>query len=483
MYRNSRLAVLVGLILGCCLPGAHAQGLSAQQLVATTFETYDGKRFQELERAVALFRGGQLDACRESLGKVKQAEAEMPPADTMLTLMLLSVNQPDRARKSLEEAAINDPQDPEAYLVMADLALREGNLIAAKLGYQQSLELTKLLKTTERRAKSLKARATAGLASLSEARKLYGEAAEYLTQWHAIDSGNPVPIGSLGRVYFLAGKYTEAEEQFLTLEKMDKDSPPMEIAMGRLFASNAMQDKARTYMTAAIAKHPDDIRSRLTVAEWAIGLGDLELAEEQIRRSLQIDANSVTAKVLQGRVYRQRGDFMNAAAMLETTILEAPDRFTAANELARTLASSNDEKKRRLGLDYARRNFQLYAQQANQYSAEAIFTYAFLLHRNGRSEDAEMALLALPNGTTISNENAYYAAQVYDARGKTAMALNALQAALAGDKTFPGYAEAEAMLERLEKDQGKNSSGNSNTPSGSAVSNPNAKREQPVVAK
>jgi hypothetical protein len=81
-------------------------------------------------------------------------------------------------------------------------------------------------------------------------------------------------------------------------------------------------------------------------------------------------------------------------------------------------------------------------------------SYAWTLLQNGRAGEAEAALNALPSGSSLSHENAWYAAKIYFERGKREIALNALRAALNGEVAFPGKAEAIKLRDRLAADNG-----------------------------
>jgi tetratricopeptide (TPR) repeat protein len=255
----------------------------------------------------------------------------------------------------------------------------------------------------------------------------------------------------LARVFFKMKQYSEAEESLSAMAKMDENTPPVGIAMGRLYSDVGMDDEARKYMDSAIKSKGDDIRVRLTVAEWALGVGLIPFAKENVKAALQLEEDSLGGLVLAARIARVEGDLPEAENLLNRAVLQSPSSFAATNELSRVLAGSDDLKKKKTALQYARRNFQISQNKNTSSRAEAIITYAWILLQNDRAREAEAALNALPNGTSISHENAYLTAQVYAQRGRWDVAANALQSAIASGIPFPGQDQARQMLEEAKE--------------------------------
>lgn len=438
-------SIVALLLLGLSVEVARAQ-LTAQQLVAPAIEKY-GPEFQGVESAITDFKKGNFDLAREALVSVGEKYPELPPADVLMALLYLSVGRGADAQAAIDRAVLSEPTDPEAFVLLADLALRNRQHTVAELGYKRGSELLAKYTANPRRAQNLKLRITAGLASLCEVRGQPDLAEKHLKAWIALDPKNALPCGSLGRVLFQQKKYDEARAAFAKLGELDKDAPPVEIALGRLYADAGMAAEARQQMELAVKQRANDVRTRLTVTEWAVSEGLTDLAKENITAALNLDKGSLTAQVLSARLARQSDNVAEAEAILSAAVLRAPNDFSVTNELARVLAVSSDEKKRKAGLDYARRNFQVFANRSTPVGREAAITYAWLLLHNGRSADAEGALNTLPDNSSINSEDAYYAAKIYSQRNRTELAVSALRAALVREVPFPGRVEAQKLLD------------------------------------
>jgi predicted Zn-dependent protease len=421
---------------------------AAPKSTAPVAETND-LQYEEVKKAMVAFKRGDSKAARELLVAARAKYTELAPADVMLAILYYASGKKAEGQAALENATINDPKDPEAYVLLGDLALRSGQRAYADLAYQRAQGLIKGSDGSPRRLKKLKVRIEAGLASLSESRGQYDDAQQHLLAWKALVPTSPVPVGSLGRVLFHLKKYDEAREAFAELVKIEKDSPPVDIAMGRLYSDAGMQDEALACMTAAVKQGSKDIRIRLSVSEWALQNGHMQLAQECIEAALKMDKSSVSGQVLAARMARQLGEVEKAESILQAAVLSSPNQFAITNEFARTLAMSSDEDKWKTGLKYAEQNFRLYKNQATGTGLEAAVTYAWLLARNGQSTKAEAALHTLPDKSSISSENAYYAARIYLENNKPDLAANALRATLSSEVAFPGKEQARKLLAEL----------------------------------
>lgn len=424
--------------------------LTARQLLAPTVEQYSDQ-FQDVELAVVEFGKGNFKLAKKSLELASKQHPELAPPSTMMALLFLSTGRVSDAEAEVDQAVIDRPADPEAVILLGDLALRGKKLTIAELAYTRGAQLAEQYDGNEFRLRNLMIRIHAGIGSLYEMQGRHALAAESLKKWLVMEPKNPIPHGSLARVFFKMKQYSEAEESLSTLAKMDENTPPVGIAMGRLYSDVGMDDEARKYMDLAIKSKGDDIRVRLTVAEWALGVGLIPLAKENVKAALQLEEDSLGGLVLAARIARVEGDLPEAENLLNRAVLQSPSSFTATNELSRVLAGSDDLKKKKTALQYARRNFQISQNKNTSSRAEAIITYAWILLQNDRAREAEAALNALPNGTSISHENAYLTAQVYAQRGRWDVAANALQSAIASGIPFPGQDQARQMLEEAKE--------------------------------
>lgn len=423
--------------------------LTPEQLLSTSVEKYDSQ-YADVAKAIQAFQRGNVIEARDLLVSERKRHPTLAPPDTLMAMLYFSINQREEADEALENAAANDPQDPEAFLLAGDLALSERRLLMADLAYQRSEALLKPAVDDDWRSRSLKKRLHAGLSALAESRKQYDAAMSQLQAWQKLDPKNPMVQGSLGRISFHRGDYAAARSAFAELVKNEPSAPPVEVAMGRLFTDAGNMVEARKCMTTVLESHGDDHRTQLTVADWAINNGLPEMARKCVNTVLRRDAASIGANVLAGRMARFEKDHTLAQSILTNAILRSPNEFAISNELARVLALSTEEAQRKSGLEYAVRNFRMFRSRASEAGREATMTYAWLLLKNDQAQEAEKVLHSLPDSSPVSSENAYYAAMIYRARGRNQLAMDTLRAAIGSGAAFPDRIEAQRLLKGMD---------------------------------
>jgi predicted Zn-dependent protease len=427
---------------------APAQSVPAASLPAAAQVPAD---FPEVKLAREAFQRGDVEAARKALLTLVEQHAEFAPADVYMAYLFISAGRWAEADLSLDRAMTIAPDDPEAFLLLAETALREHRRSYAAIAFERAEGLLKKYDKNPQRLKVLNARLHAGSSTIAEARGQYDAAAEHLQAWMALSPKDPIPLGMLGRIRFLQKNYEQARACFRQLSEKSKDAPPAELALGRLYSDAGMTEEARKCMETAVKESGQDIRTRLAVAEWALTTGLADVAEENLREALTLDKTSVAAGLLAARLARQNGDLAKAESTLRDLVLREPNQVLLSNELARTLAATAEAEKWKSGLEYARRNFELQQRSDSDLALEVILTYALLLHRNGRGAEAEAALNLLPGGRTISSEDTYIVARIYAENGKrAAAAAAALRVALSGRSAFPGRKDAEVLLKKLQ---------------------------------
>jgi tetratricopeptide (TPR) repeat protein len=416
--------------------------------VAQMAQSY-GLKYREIHRAILTFKSGKHDIARQILLDARAKHPELPPVDVMMARLYFSINKTEQAESALERVVVEAPDDPEAFVLLGDLSLRAKRLAFAELAYSRANDLLTGYDAIPDRKRNLQIRVLGGLASLSENRRQYEQAAEYLRSWMELDAENPLPLGSLGRVSFLSENYDTARAAFTQLSEIAPKAPPAEIAMGRLYSDAGMHAEALNEMNLAVQKHPADLRALLTVAEWALNNGEMDMAQDNVTASLKLDPQSVPARVLSARLARSAGDVEKAESLLRDLVPLSPNSFIVTDEYARTLATSPDEKKRQAALEYAQQNFQEQQKRGSNVEPQAIVTYAWTLLQNGQHSKSEAVVQTLPDGSVISNENGYFVAAIYAGRGKKDVATSMLKALLANERFFPGRKAAEGLLAEL----------------------------------
>ena len=114
-------------------------------LKALTVETLIGdavslsnQQYPEVDSAIKRFINGDLAGAREYLEVAKNKYPKLPPTDLTLAKMQVIVRNGQAARAFLEKVVMEHPGDPEAYLLLADLAFVEGRITEAHALFEKA---------------------------------------------------------------------------------------------------------------------------------------------------------------------------------------------------------------------------------------------------------------------------------------------------------------------------------------------------------
>lgn len=396
---------------------------------------------QALKEAFERFQAEDYDGALKGLKAAAAANPDLPPAQVMLAQRLAESKQPIAMRRALERAAAEEPSDPEAYVLLSDLALREGRLVEAELLCQRAHQVLEPFHRSARRRALLAPHVLSNLASVGEARENWHAALKHLDAWLEIQPNQPAAMLRRGQVVFRLGQTEEALKQFQAAAKLDQSVPPPAVVMARLYEQSGRHEEAVESIAAAVETASNDVKIRLAAAQWSMETGQYVEAQRQIDAVVEIIPDALEAKLFKGLIAMFQGDCAAAERNLEAALKQSPSSFAARNNLAIALAEQNDPAKRRRALEYAQANVRQYSHQADAYS-----TLGWVLFRLGRIDEAEPALRMASASGAIAADTAYFLARIELDRGHKAEARHLLRTALAGKGAFLLRKEAAELL-------------------------------------
>jgi len=412
-------------------------------VIGSAVEKIDDPKYVEVDRAITAYLKGDLTTAEKECAAANTAHAELPPAAVMLAQMHFAVGRIDHGRRSLEQATQTEPSDPEAYLIFAELALAHGELTAAEVLAEKSLQLLAQLRDNPKRATALRINGLAALAEISSARNQWAKTIVHSQALIKLDPKSVRGQSQLARALLHQGKAAQA---YATLKKMREQNPKVllpEITMGLLYeelvarGDTAKRENARRAMEAAVKAAPKDLAVRLIVAQWALDACQIELAEENAKAALSIDKDSPEALSFTGIVARHRGDHAAAITAFETAIKEQPRRSELALQLALSLVAAEKFDDAQLHAQNAVR----FASDANR-AAQGYIVLAVVSEKLGEKENA-MAALAQALRGPLQGEYALLAAMMLTEQGEKEQAARLLPAAGAA----PCFPQAERLTE------------------------------------
>jgi len=439
MKRASIIVIVpvVVLLAVWAIPGAVAQETPKGE-TGTPAAAPAPPQMQEITDAVARFRERDAEGALKKLKQAFKKDPDLPPPQVILFQFFASANMGPGARNALEQAVKEYPNDPQAYAIFADIALRDRRITEARLLYEKANGLMPKFNVAKRR-QALEPQILAGLAMTSEAREDWTGARQFIEAWLKLEPKSVDALEQLGQCKLqqkdvqgaledFVKAYKFAEEKAKADKKTEVDLLPPEGTVAQFYARTGDQDKAKEWMKTALNAKPRDLKTRLLAAQWAFETGQLTEAERQSSAALQLDAQSLDGLVLRGLVALFQKNYRAAEQYFEKAHLLKPNSFPASNNLALALIEQNNEDKKQRALEYAENNARTYG-KSNQAS-EAYSTYGWVLYKMERYEDADKALRAAISGGSFSADTAYYYARLLAKRGRDKEAIQLLESAL-----------------------------------------------------
>jgi tetratricopeptide (TPR) repeat protein len=428
-----------------------------------------------LREAIKRLGNGRVSEAYDYCKDAKKALVSLPPAEVIMATMFALYQSPANSRVWLERAVAEQPDDPEAYMLFGVTALREGRVTDAELLFSRSLALAEKFKQNAKRQRDISIKALDGRATVAERREKWADARADLTQWAKMDGENPEPWQRLGQALFWQDDYANSEKVFRRSDDLDTKNAlaAWEVIMGQLYERKAqsaktpeadrkaLRTKAAEKMNAAVARLPKELNVRLGVASWAMQTNQLDIAQTHAEKGVELDPTSLAAKVIRGYVARLKGDQKTAETMFEAAHLLQPGDFSTSNNLALALIEAPDDRrppnpqephpKHARAFQFGRMNVERFPVNGNSpFRFEAASTYGWILYKLGRTNEARSVLQAVLQGGQLSQDSAYYVAQILVDLQQYEEAGRLLANRVESDAPFVHRADAKKLLDDIE---------------------------------
>lgn len=438
-------AVLLGLAYSASQ--APAEPIAADDAKKT--EAADAAKAPEnkdIEQAIELFKKRDFDGTLKMLKEAAAKDPDLVPPQIIMAQLFSQANISAAVRQALEKAVVESPDDPEAYLWLADVALRDRRITEADLLFRKAADLAAKFDKSAKRKEGFPARLHNGLASVAESRDDWAGAQKEFEAWLAVDAKNANAVQRLAHSLFRQKNIDGAMEKLRDAAKLDPNQLTPEAILAQFCIQSGQRDEAKKWMAEALKASPKDARTHLFAAQFALDNQDFDAAKAEADATLKIDPKSLEAKVYLGLVALFQKDYKTAEMYFESAHLQAPGNFAASNYLALSLVEQKDEAKKRKALEYAEANARQFPKMA-----DAISTYGWVLYKLGRLDEAEQVLRAAASSPNFKAETIYYLARLAVDRGRSAEAKQLLEAALGSGAAFPQRQEAQSLLEQVSK--------------------------------
>lgn len=444
-------------------PGATAPAAGkslTEMLIGNAVSGADSGQYKDVTDAITALQNGDGTRARALLEQaVKNNPGKLPPAEVMLARLLFAANQVGPARAELERATKSYGKDPEAYLILAEVALADGRVTDADALLTKAQPLIAAYNENPKRKRYFETSLAARQANVAIARTDWDTAVDRIKDWIKADPDSVQAHQLLGRALFKQGLDRDAYEELQKALKIDSKSTNPQIIMAGLWEEsdkNGKHDKAATWIKQAVQEHPKDLTVLLQAAQWALQTSTnsnsgLKEAQGYADQAIALDAKSNEAKIIRAGIARLQNDLPFAEKLLTQVVSNAPDNIGASDQLALVLIETGDSEKMSKAQKIAEVNMQLTA-KGNQFSPEVASTYAWVLYKNDRKKEAGDVLGKVLSSTRqLSQDVAYYAGRMLQDQGQFEQAAAVLKAATDNSTPFVQRQEALKLLAEVEK--------------------------------
>ena len=371
-----------------CLYSTYAVGQQTQTQAPAQLTTealigeavsLSNKSYPNVDNAVQRFRDGDVEGATILMEKAKAKHPKLPPVGIMMAKMQAAARNAAAVRIMLERTVIKHPNDPEAYLHLADQAFGGGRTVEAEALFEKAEALTQQFDENAKRKRSFEVRSIAGRARVAERWQQWDPAIELLKKWVEIDPDNAKARQRYGIVLFRLGKSSESFQQFSKARELDATSPHPDVLLGKLYAQKMdaeNNEQARESFERAYAEEPANATTAQAYVEWLIQDDQLDKASQVSAKLLKRSPDSVGALIMDSIVSFMNGQSEKAEKSLQKVLSLDPSNATATNLLAQLLIERDDASAKDRALRYAQANAKLFPN-----SGQLNITLAWVLDR------------------------------------------------------------------------------------------------------
>ncbi len=428
-------------------PAAKQQGgLTAESLIGDALSLAN-RDYPEIASAIQRFRNGDGQGAMDYLIEAKKKYPKLPPTEVTMAKMQLAARNGRAVRVLLERAVVLYPDDPEAYLLLADQAFMGSRTTEAQALFELVDPLVQKFEENKRRKKSFVIRVVAGRSAVAERRQQWELAQKLLSEWLEIDPKSAAAHQRLGVTLFRLKKSREALEEFSKARELSPEVSHPFVILGQLFSQDDDKENARKSYEKAYKEDKSDPKVAQAYAVWLIREDELDQAQTVAATLREQSPDSVVALLLDGIVAKMQGDTERAEQALTKVLTNDPSNETATNILALLLIESDDTADRERALRYAKMNADL-----NQKSPQANITLGWVLYKLNRMQESNAALQKGARAGQLQADSTYLIAEIMSKQeGGKEKAVAALEQVLKQKKgLFMFRRDAEKLLEQLQ---------------------------------
>jgi Tfp pilus assembly protein PilF len=405
----------------------------------------------ELEKAVAAFNNSKRHEALDILNALYKSHPEIAPPRVVMAQMFAQAKLGEAVRANLEFGTEETPTDPEAYLLLGEIALRQGHLTAAELLLKRADETVRNYAANPTRKKNLQSSLLRVLSDLFEARQRWTQMEQCVDEQIKLDGQNSTFLRRKGIAIFRQNRDNDAKQFFLQADQLDRANKetgqkglPADAAMSQLYLARGDRDNARSSLENALNTYPDSKEILALAVQMRVSDDKLEEAKPLAETLLSKDPASPAAKRSRAIVGLYLQEYALAEKLFQELLLESPSDSQAQNGLALALCEQGSPDKLKRALEYATDNV-----RKNQNNSEFWGTLGWVQYKANLIEEAARSLRQSISTGQINAATAFYHARLALKANKIDEAKQFLTLALQGNNQFAKRREAVDLLKQL----------------------------------
>lgn len=400
---------------------------------------------QKLQEAAQKFNQSDIPGALEILKVIAASDPRVIPPRLILAQWFAQAKNNNAVRVSLERATEESPTDPEAFVLLGEIALRQGELTAAELLFQKAETVLTAYQGNEPRQKALSIKLNKNKVVLAQARQRWTQMQEALSVLLKLEGKTPENCRLIAVSFFHLDKEQAARDWFLSADSLDEGKGlPADAQMARLYIQKGDAAKARESLKNALAANPNSVETLKLSLSAAINDNDLAGAAKTAAQLYAADPKNAETLKNCGVAALYQEDFAGAEKMFKEGLELAPADTEITNGLALALCEQNDPEKNKLAAQYAASNLQ---RQGN--NREFLSTFGWVLYKSGSADQALQVLQQSAADGQLNSAAAYYLAVILNEKGKKENAQKLLAAAVSSQAPFFKRKAANDLLEQL----------------------------------
>lgn len=406
----------------------------------------------ELQGAADQFSKGDFNGALERLKEICAKESLLSPPRVMMARWFAQAQQGDAFRALMDRATVESPTDPEAYLTLGEIALRQREFAAAGLFLERSEQLLQAYNANAERRKQMIIALLRNQANLAEVREDWRLMENRIDARMSVEGKTPDLLRQKAVAVFRQQRDEESHKLLGEADSLTTNPEnivlPADAVMAQLYNARGDQERGKAFLAQALKKYPKS-RGVLTLsAQQRLFDDDLAGARQLAEQLAAEDPAAAGPKRQVANIALFQEDYATAEKLLQEVLVAFPADIEATNGLALALCEQNDPVKLRRAVEYAAENV-----RRNNRNSEILATLGWVLFKANDFPQAAKVLqqaAAVTQGT-ITTQTAYYLAELNNKNGNAEQAKQILEALLKDKRPFAKKRQAQALLDELSK--------------------------------